>query len=183
MPLILRTVKGSPLTYQEMDDNLTYLSSSLSQSMSASYALTASYALNAGGGSGVGFPFTGSARITGSLIVTGSTTVAGNITVTGSATTEGYGFMYANVIDIAGNKTLTTIDGFRKNATRPIIESTTKLAALDLSSIGGTGTGFDKGLVLPTSQPPDPANGSVYWDSTTQTLYIYDLPNTTWVAK
>lgn len=60
MALILRTIKGSPLTYQEMDDNLTYLSSSLSQSMSASYALTASYALNAGG-SGTGFPFTGSA--------------------------------------------------------------------------------------------------------------------------
>jgi len=183
MALILRTIKGSPLTYQEMDDNLTYLSSSISQSVSASYALTASYALNAGGGSGVGFPFTGSARITGSLIVTGSTTVAGNITVTGSATTNGYGFVYANVIDVAGNKTLTTIDGFGKNSTRPLIESTIKLGGLDLSTIGGTGTGFDKGLVLPTSQPPNPANGSIYWDSTTQTLYIYDGDTAAWVAK
>jgi hypothetical protein len=182
MALILRTIKGSPLTYQEMDNNLTYLSSSISQSVSASYALTASYALNAGGGSGVGFPFTGSAQITGSLIVTGSTTVAGNITVTGSAMPDGYNFIYASG-DNANSKTLTTIDGFRKNSTRPLIESTTRLGGLDLSVIGGSGTGYDRGLVLPTSQPPNPANGSIYWDSTTQTLYIYDGPNTTWVAK
>lgn len=50
MPLILRTIKGSPLTYQEMDDNLTLL---YSQSSPA-------------------FPYTGSAEITGSLEVTGS---------------------------------------------------------------------------------------------------------------
>ena len=50
MGLTLRNIKGSPLTYTEMDDNLLYLESLTGSIASASYALTASYALNGGGG-------------------------------------------------------------------------------------------------------------------------------------
>ena len=173
MALILRTIKGSPLTYQEMDDNLTYLSSSISQSTSASYALTASYALNAGG-SGTGFPFTGSARITGSLGVTGS------ISVTGSNVPNGYGFVYASGTD-GSSKTLTTIDGFAKNATRAMIETTDRLGALDLTYVGtGNTGGFSRGLVIPITIPNNPVSGSMYFDAaTTQKLFIYD--GTGWV--
>ena len=149
MALTLRTVKGSPLTYQEMDDNLTYLSSSISGS---------------GGGSGVGFPFTGSAQITGSL------GVIGPVSITGSAVPNGYGFIYASGADNA-SKTLTTIDGFYKNSTRPIIETNVKLGAIDLSLLGTGVTGYSKGLVLPTSIPLDPVNGSIYWDGSSLQVY------------
>jgi hypothetical protein len=173
MPLILRTVKGSPLTYQEMDDNLTYLSSSLSQSISSSYATTASYALNAG--SGGSFPYTGSARITGSLSVTGS------VSISGSAVPNGYGFVYASGADNA-SKTLTTIEGFTKNATRAMIETSDRLGALDLTFVGtGNTSGFSKGLVIPTSQSLNPVNGSICWDSTTSRLLIYDGGTAAWV--
>lgn len=50
MGLTLRNIKGSPLTYTEMDNNLLYLESLTGSIASASYALTASYALNGGGG-------------------------------------------------------------------------------------------------------------------------------------
>ena len=212
MPLILRTVKGSPLTYQEMDDNLTYLSSSLSQSISSSYATTASYALNAGGGTGVGFPFTGSARITGSLLVTGSTNitgslgvigpvsitgstnitgslrVAGNITATGSLLlkSDDVNLSTTNTLLFIDNSTGTnkvaSIDGIYKNATRAMIETNDKLGALDLTFVGtGNTSGFSKGLVIPTSQSLNPVNGSIYWDSTTSRLLIYDGGTAAWV--
>jgi hypothetical protein len=159
MPLILRTVKGSPLTYQEMDDNLTFLSSSISGS----------------GGSGVGFPFTGSARITGSLSVTGS------VSISGSAVPNGYGFVYANGADNA-SKTLTTIEGFTKNATRAMIETNDKLGTLDLTFVGtGNTSGFSKGLVIPTSQSLNPVNGSICWDSASSRLLIYDGGTAAWV--
>jgi hypothetical protein len=93
MALIKRLVKGSPLTFQEGDDNLQYLedlalsssadfnnwtgSSSSQFAGTSSFAATASYAINAG--AGAGFPFSGSAVITGSLLVTGSTTLLGSV--------------------------------------------------------------------------------------------------------
>lgn len=70
MPLILRLEKGSPLTYQEMDANLTYL-------FSASINDTGSEI------------FSGSLTVTGSLKVTGSTAVNGTWVLTGSAITSG----------------------------------------------------------------------------------------------
>lgn len=60
MALVLRTVKGSPLTWAEGDDNLLYLQG-LAQSGSD------------------GFPYSGSAEITGSLIVVGSLQISGSI--------------------------------------------------------------------------------------------------------
>ena len=58
MALTLRLVKGSALSFEELDNNFIYLSSSyvptsITSSMtvlSSSYAITASYALNGGGG-------------------------------------------------------------------------------------------------------------------------------------
>lgn len=95
MGLILRTTKGTPLTYQEMDGNLTYLegmsggpsgsafTGSFSGSFTGSYFGTASYAISASWAPGGGsiFPYTGSALITGSLGVTGSLKIidGGNI--------------------------------------------------------------------------------------------------------
>lgn len=54
MPLILRNVKGSALTYTEMDQNLQYLESLA--------------------GAGSSFPYTGSAIISGSLLIIGPIT-------------------------------------------------------------------------------------------------------------
>lgn len=104
MGLTLRNIKGSPLTYTEMDDNfLFFLSSSLSSSLTASLAntaslaITASYALN--GGSGESFPYTGSAIISGSLIVTGSIKTTSNITSSNLLVSNSNG----NVITIIGS--------------------------------------------------------------------------------
>ena len=192
MPLILRTIKGSPLTYQEMDDNLTYLSSSLSQSMSASYALTASYALN--GGSGAGFPFTGSAVITGSLAVTGSTSITGSLRVAGNVTATGSLLLKSDDVNLSTTNTLlfidnstgtnkvASIDGIYKNATRAMIETNDKLGAIDLTFLGtGNTSGFSKGLVIPTAIANNPVNGSMYWDSASTKLYIYDGGTAAWV--
>lgn len=193
MGLTLRTIKGSPLTYQEMDDNLTYLSSSISQSTSASYATTASYALNAGGGSGVGFPFTGSARITGSLAVTGSTSITGSLRVAGNITATGSLLLKSDDVNLSTTNTLlfidnaqgankvTSIDGIYKNASRAMIETNDRLGALDLTYVGtGNTGGFSRGLVIPITIPNNPVAGSMYFDAaTTQKLLIYD--GTGWV--
>jgi hypothetical protein len=178
MPLILRTVKGSPLTYQEMDDNLTFLSSSISGS----------------GGSGVGFPFTGSAVITGSLAVTGSTNITGSLRVAGNITATGSLLLKSDDVNLSTTNTLlfidnstgtnkvASIDGIYKNATRAMIETNDKLGTLDLTSVGtGNTSGFSKGLVIPTSQSLNPVNGSIYWDSTTSRLRIYDGGIADWV--
>jgi len=71
MTLVLRTVKGSPLTYQELDDNFTYLSSSITNIS----------------GSGGGFPYTGSADISGSFSLIGSASLNGPVILEGSSNT------------------------------------------------------------------------------------------------
>ncbi len=175
MALILRTVKGSPLTYQEMDDNLTYLSSSLSQSISSSYATTASYALNAGSGGG-SFPYTGSAQITGSLAITGSLLLKSDDVNLSTTNT----LLFIN--NSTGTNKVTSVDGIYKNATRAMIETNDKLGALDLTFVGtGNTSGFSRGLVLPTAIPLNPVNGSICWDSTTSRLLIYDGGTAAWV--
>jgi hypothetical protein len=84
MPLILRSTKGSPLTFNELDGNFTYLSESISEGggtpPTASYALTASYVQNALTAS----YFSGSASIIGSL-----TTTAAGVIITGSLIISG----------------------------------------------------------------------------------------------
>lgn len=70
MALVFRNVKGSALTYTEMDENLRILYSS------SVYNAT---------GSGVSsFPYTGSAIISGSLILTGSFYLSGSFNFTAS---------------------------------------------------------------------------------------------------
>ena len=70
MPLILRSTKGSPLTFNELDGNFTYLSESISEGggtpPTASYALTASYVQNALTAS----YFSGSVSLIGALTAT-----------------------------------------------------------------------------------------------------------------
>jgi hypothetical protein len=97
MPLILRSTKGSPLTFNELDGNFTYLSESIASGSgggtpaTASYALTAtsaSYANNASTANSVisasyalsasyapapnPFPYIGNAVFSGSVFVSGS---------------------------------------------------------------------------------------------------------------
>jgi hypothetical protein len=48
MPLILRSTKGSPLTFNELDGNFTYLSESIAEGGGGGTPATASYALTAG---------------------------------------------------------------------------------------------------------------------------------------
>ena len=97
MPLILRSTKGSPLTFNELDENFTYLSESIASGSgggtptTASYALTAtsaSYANNASTANSVisasyalsasyapapnPFPYIGNAVFSGSVFVSGS---------------------------------------------------------------------------------------------------------------
>jgi hypothetical protein len=81
MAIILRTVKGTSLTYEEMDDNLSQFAYSGSVSRGLNQHILA---LHYTGSAGLGyvprtasidinpFPFRGSAQITGSLNVTGS---------------------------------------------------------------------------------------------------------------
>lgn len=87
MGLTLRTVKGSALTYQELDDNFTYLSSSMTAS------------------SGVGFPYTGSAEITGSLILTGSADINGNVIINNSSDQS---YVYLNGLNGVNEVALST---------------------------------------------------------------------------
>ena len=108
MPLTLRLVKGSELTYAELDGNFTFITSSflplsVTSSMSVATAsnVTPAIANNADNriitsdGDGTftaeaNFTFNGtSALITGSLTVTGSTNLIGNSLITGSQSLTG----------------------------------------------------------------------------------------------
>jgi len=127
MPLIKRLVKGSPLTFQEGDDNLQYLEnlslsssvnfnnwtgSSLSQfAGTASYVLAANYAENAQTASYVELAQTASyynetdpifIAKSGSLATTGSNSFVGDQTITGSLTVT-------NNLTVLGSASITYI--------------------------------------------------------------------------
>lgn len=87
MPLILRSTKGSPLTFNELDGNFTYLSESIATGGGGGTPATASYALTAETAQTASY-FSGSASIIGSLtatptgvIITGSLVVSGSNTL------------------------------------------------------------------------------------------------------
>ena len=108
MPLILRTVKGSKLTFEELDGNFQYLDSQSLSPISASYALTASYAVSASyeinyetsssyaetSGTSVSASYSSnSSNLNGlgsvSFATTGSNTFIGNQTISGSLIVTG----------------------------------------------------------------------------------------------
>lgn len=147
-----------------LDWELRRFTGTASFATSASRAVTASYALNAAGGSGVGFPFTGSARITGSLIVTGSLTVQNALVASGS-------FVSISAADsflVTAPETYFTGSGGKGSGTVTFGNKT----GLNLQSID-TGVGF----VLPLVAPTTPTTGSMFFDYTGPTLYVYDGNN------
>ena len=130
---------------------------------SASFASTASFALNAG--AGAGFPFTGSARITGSLAVTGSVTVVSSFVASGS-------YMDISAADkflVSATETYFTGSGGKGFGTVTFGNKT----GLDLRAIN-TGSGFS----IPLQESTAATTGSMYYDITGPTLWIYD--GTTW---
>ena len=131
---------------------------------SASFATTASFALNAGGGSGVGFPFTGSARITGSLAVTGSLTVVSSFAASSS-------HMNVSATEFLVTSGETYFTGSAGKGYGSVTFG--KQTGLNLNAIA-TGSGFS----LPLQAPTVTFTGSMYFDYTGPTLWIYD--GTTW---
>ena len=125
---------------------------------SASFATTASFALNAS--AGAGFPFTGSARITGSLAVTGSLTVVSSFAASGS---------HMNVS--AADFVVTSAETYFTGSAGKGFGSVTfgKQTALNLNAIA-TGSGFS----IPLRDTNVPTTGSMYFDVTGPTLWIFD---------
>ena len=125
---------------------------------SASFATTASFALNAS--AGAGFPFTGSARITGSLAVTGSLTVVSSFAASSS-------HMNVSATEFLVTSGETYFTGSAGKGYGSVTFG--KQTALNLQSIV-TGSGF----TIPTKEPTVPTTGSVYFDYTGPTLWIFD---------
>ncbi len=128
---------------------------------SASFATTASFALNAS--AGAGFPFTGSARITGSLSVTGSLTVVSSFAASGS---------HMNVSST--NFLVTSGETYFTGSAPKGYGSVTfgKQTGLNLNA-SITGSGFS----LPLQASTVPLTGSMYFDVTGPTLWIFDGAN------
>jgi hypothetical protein len=129
----------------------------------ASFATTASYALNAGGGSS--FPFVGVAVITGSLIVSGSsndvTTYTRNVTIDASNVAA----IAAPNITITGD---TQIDG-------QAASTNWQAAAPSILDWQRAGEASDDGqFVLPIQAPQNPKAGTIYMDTTSRNLFVFD---------
>ena len=113
MPLVLRSVKGSQLTFNEMDGNFTYLEGLDQDKLTTSSfnTFTSSYTTGSftgsfrGDGSGLtGIPgvtpiATGSFATTGSNIFVGNQTITGSLILSSSAAVE---------LTVIGNQTLTS---------------------------------------------------------------------------
>ena len=96
MPLVYRLVKGTPLTFDEMDSNLTYLDNIINTQVTGnvnyvpifntSTSITSSVMYQALGNMYIsgGLDVKGNNIITGSLLVTGSTVLTGIVSVSGS---------------------------------------------------------------------------------------------------
>jgi hypothetical protein len=123
----------------------------------ASFATTASFALNAG--AGAGFPFTGSAQITGSLGVTGSLTVVSSFAASGS-------HMNVSATDFLVTSGETYFTGSAGKGYGSVTFG--KQTALNLNAIA-TGSGFS----IPLRDTNVPTTGSMYFDVTGPTLWIY----------
>lgn len=130
---------------------------SASSAVSSSFATTASFALNA---SGTGFPFTGSARITGSLSLTGSFSQLSNT-----------GGRFFNSNPSTGIITLTLGTLYLTGSS---VISASRDSIIDLGGIDS-----NKGaLTIPVSTlGTKELTGSMYFDPTGPTLYIYDGTN------
>jgi hypothetical protein len=137
---------------------------------SASFATTASFALNAG--AGAGFPFTGSARITGSLGVTGSASFTGSLNVVNSFAASG---SYLEV----------TAQNFLINASNVPVGTSVAGSNVTFSaktSLNLRSMNNGAGFVIPLSVPAAPSTGSMYFDTGSTSLYIYDGTQWTFIT-
>jgi len=108
---------------------------------------------------GVGpyYPIFSSTTSTGAILRTDTSTFTYNATTNTLTVTSSYAAT-------ASNSTNLTLNG-------PLSGSITGSSTLimNLSTIGSAGN-----FILPTTQPASPTRGSVYWDFSTATLFIYD---------
>lgn len=128
---------------------------------SASIATTASYALNIPANSV--FPYTGSARITGSLAITGSFI----------QTIPGEGVIIESTVSGSNVSKLTL--GHNEISIDVADTTFSANAQLNLSNIF-KGAGFR----IPITAPDSPAAGTMYFDISGPTLFIYD--GSQWVS-
>ena len=137
---------------------------------SASYATTASF-VN---------PLKQNVTVTGSLVVSGSGAtieVYGDKLIVGTVGgDEGGEILLGKPVT---NTTLVgsgiTIDSYQDKIRFFEQGGTARGAYIDLTSCDdGVGTNLLSVQVLPLFAPASPVNGSVYWNSRTSTLYIYD---------
>jgi hypothetical protein len=129
----------------------------------ASFATTASYALNAS--AGAGFPYVGTAIITGSLTVSGSNNDVTFSTRNSNITAVDAVNIAASAINITGD---TQIDG-RAASTN------WRAAAPSILDWQRAGEASDNGqFVLPIQAPTNPKTGTIYFDSGTKQIKIFD---------
>ena len=108
-----------------------------------------------------------SGNVTGGNLVTGGlVTATGNVQA-GNLRTSGIISATGNVT--AGNVSATNITGTLTTAAQTNITSIGTLAALTVSGQAN----FNGQLKIPTSIDASPVAGSIYWDDSTGTLYVY----------
>lgn len=122
---------------------------------SASIATTASYALNIPANSA--FPYTGSARITGSLAITGSFT----------QTIPGEGVVIQSAVSASNVSKLTL--SHDEISIEPADVTFGENTKLNLSNIN-KGAGFR----IPLVEPAQPQIGSMYFNTGSASLYVFD---------
>jgi hypothetical protein len=141
---------------------------SASRAVSSSFATTASYALNAAGS---GFPFVGTAVITGSLTVSGSNNDVilrtRNISISGSDVVSVTG----GTVNLSGTNAV-TING-SASTTSWVAD---KYSIIDWTRAGETG--YNGQFVLPVQAPTNPVAGTIYFDTNTRSLFVFDGDST-----
>ena len=151
MSIVLRNVKGSPLTYQEMDINLSSLHYSSSISGTGGNRVITFYST---GSSTIGtppasssysltpFPYTGNAVITGSLTVTGDLVAERVITEFTSASVlyESGSTKFGNSLDDVHNITGSLF----------VSNSLSLTGDLSITNVGGTAVTVENGYIVLT---------------------------------
>jgi len=89
MPLVYRLVKGTPLTFDEMDGNLTYLNSIVNTQISGNINYVPLFNTTSSITSSVMYQALGNMFISGGLDIKGNNTITGSIFVSSSAQTLG----------------------------------------------------------------------------------------------
>jgi len=140
MPLILRSTKGSPLTFNELDGNFTYLSESIESGSGGGTPATASYALTAETAATASY-FSGSASLIGSLTATPTgVIITGSLIVSGSNTLNNVGpLTTGDINNIASSNSMAQGESTSATGNYSHAEGYYSLAAGDYSHAEGSG--------------------------------------------